>query len=125
MNVSAMALAKPYQGDSATERRPRPSPGPAFPYIVGESAPMREIYAVIEKVAQGDAHVCIYGENGTGKELIAREAAQAAEREAMAKVLEQTRWNRVKAAKLLKISYRALLYKIKQVGLEPELRGLP
>jgi two-component system response regulator AtoC len=40
-------------------------------------------------------------------------------------VLEQVRWNRVKAAKLLKISYRALLYKIKQVGLEPELRGSP
>jgi two-component system response regulator AtoC len=56
---------------------------------------------------------------------IAREAAMAAEREAMAKVLEQVRWNRVKAAKLLKISYRALLYKIKQVGLEPELRGSP
>ena len=50
---------------------------------------------------------------------IAREAALAAEREAMFKVLEQTRWNRVKAAKLLKISYRALLYKIKQVGFEP------
>jgi len=51
---------------------------------------------------------------------IAREAALGAEREAMAKVLAETRWNRVKAAKLLKISYRALLYKIKQVGLEPE-----
>jgi len=50
---------------------------------------------------------------------IAREAAMAAEREAMSRVLEQTRWNRVKAAKVLKISYRALLYKIKQVGLEP------
>jgi transcriptional regulator with PAS, ATPase and Fis domain len=33
---------------------------------------MQEIYARMEKVAQGDAHVCIYGENGTGKELIAQ-----------------------------------------------------
>jgi len=33
---------------------------------------MREIYAVMEKVAQGDANVCIQGENGTGKELIAQ-----------------------------------------------------
>lgn len=48
---------------------------------------------------------------------IARRAAGAAEREAMAKILEQTGWNRVRAAKLLKISYRALLYKIKQAGL--------
>ncbi len=55
---------------------------------------------------------------------IAREAALAAEREAMAKVLEQTRWNRVKAAKLLKISYRALLYKIKDVGLAPDRPSL-
>ena len=33
---------------------------------------MEEIYAVMEKVAQGDANVCIQGENGTGKELIAQ-----------------------------------------------------
>ncbi len=55
---------------------------------------------------------------------IARDAAQAAEREVMARVLEQTRWNRVKAAKLLRISYRALLYKIKQMGLESEARSV-
>ena len=51
---------------------------------------------------------------------IARVAARAAEREAIAKVLEQTGWNRVKAAKVLKISYRALLYKIKDARLERE-----
>jgi len=50
---------------------------------------------------------------------IARDAALAAERESISKALEQTHWNRVKAAKLLKISYRALLYKIKDVGLQP------
>jgi two-component system response regulator AtoC len=48
---------------------------------------------------------------------VARAAARAAEREAIARVLEQTGWNRVRAAKLLRISYRALLYKIKEVGL--------
>jgi two-component system response regulator AtoC len=48
---------------------------------------------------------------------IARNAARAAEREVMAKVLAQTGWNRVRAARLLKISYRALLYKIKDVGI--------
>ena len=51
---------------------------------------------------------------------IARKAARAAEREAISKVLEQTGWNRVRAAKQLKISYRALLYKIKYVGLDRE-----
>jgi len=41
----------------------------------------------------------------------------------MAKILEQTRWNRVRAAKLLNISYRALLYKIKKAGLAPMVRS--
>ena len=51
---------------------------------------------------------------------IARRASQAAEREAIAKMLEQTGWNRVRAARALRISYRALLYKIKQAGLDGE-----
>jgi two-component system response regulator AtoC len=50
---------------------------------------------------------------------IARHAARAAEREAILRVLAQTGWNRVRAAKILKISYRALLYKIKDAGLDP------
>jgi DNA-binding NtrC family response regulator len=41
-----------------------------------------------------------------------------AEREAIRGALEDTRWNRLQAAKLLKISYRALLYKIKAAGLD-------
>src|SRR5262245_35133254 len=42
------------------------------PYIVGESARMREIHATINKASAWDANVCIEGENGTGKELVAR-----------------------------------------------------
>jgi len=48
---------------------------------------------------------------------VARAATLAAEREAIAEALRRTGWNRVQAAKLLKISYRALLYKIRDVGL--------
>ncbi len=33
---------------------------------------MRELYSLVHKVAPGDANVCIQGENGTGKELIAQ-----------------------------------------------------
>src|SRR5437016_10124147 len=51
---------------------------------------------------------------------IGRRASQAAEREAIGKTLEQTGWNRVRAARALRISYRALLYKIKQAGLDAE-----
>src|SRR2546422_134747 len=51
---------------------------------------------------------------------IARRASRAAEREAIAKMLEQTGWDRVPAARGLRISYRALLYKIKEAGLDGE-----
>ena len=54
---------------------------------------------------------------------IGKRAAQLAEREAILKALDQTHWNRVRAAKLLDISYRALLYKIKDAGLDRERRG--
>jgi DNA-binding NtrC family response regulator len=54
---------------------------------------------------------------------IGRRAAHMAEREAILQALEQTQWNRVRAAKLLEISYRALLYKIKDAGLDRERRG--
>jgi two-component system, NtrC family, response regulator AtoC len=50
---------------------------------------------------------------------IGRKAAQAAEREAIIRTLEETHWNRVKAAKALSISYRAFLYKLKDAGLAP------
>ena len=50
---------------------------------------------------------------------IGRKAAQAAEREAIVRMLEETHWNRVKAAKALRISYRAFLYKLKDAGLVP------
>ena len=46
--------------------------GQSMPYVVGESTRMREIYTIIRKAAPWDANVCIEGENGTGKELVAR-----------------------------------------------------
>ena len=43
-----------------------------FGQIVGESAAMQQVYGIIHKVAATDANILILGENGTGKELIAR-----------------------------------------------------
>jgi DNA-binding NtrC family response regulator len=58
------------------------------------------------------------GEGGDGGlKSLARNAKDEAEAEAIAKALEQTNWNRKQAAALLKISYKALLYKIRQYGL--------
>ena len=48
---------------------------------------------------------------------IAKSAAQMAEKRVIAKVLDQTRWNRKEAAERLQISYKALLYKMKEAGL--------
>jgi DNA-binding NtrC family response regulator len=46
----------------------------------------------------------------------ARAASREAERELILKVLTRTRWNRRRAAQQLQISYKALLYKLKQIG---------
>lgn len=43
-----------------------------FKEIIGESEAINEVFKIIDKVAQTDANVLILGENGTGKELIAR-----------------------------------------------------
>jgi len=43
-----------------------------FVDFIGESAKMREVFTTIQKVAKTDANVLILGENGTGKELVAR-----------------------------------------------------
>jgi two-component system response regulator AtoC len=50
---------------------------------------------------------------------LARTAARDAERIAIADMLERVHWNRAKAARMLQISYKALLYKIVECGLSP------
>lgn len=44
----------------------------AFKNIIGESNEIKEVFKIIDKVAGTDANILILGENGTGKELIAR-----------------------------------------------------
>jgi two-component system response regulator AtoC len=53
-----------------------------------------------------------------GLKEVARQAALAAERAVIKDVLEQVRWNRAEAARMLKISYKAMLYKIRLAGLD-------
>lgn len=50
--------------------------------MVGESAPMKGIRDMIDKVAPTDARVLIIGSNGTGKELVARNLHQKSNRSA-------------------------------------------
>ncbi len=49
--------------------------------IIGESAKMQRVFKTVEKVAATDAAVIIYGETGTGKELIARALHQNSNRQ--------------------------------------------
>jgi len=49
---------------------------------------------------------------------IRREATESAEKELMQKTLNETHWNRKEAARLLQVSYKALLYKIQKYNLD-------
>jgi len=53
---------------------------------------------------------------------ITREAAHELEGKIILRTLQKTQWNRKQAARALNISYRALLYKIKEAGLPPKRR---
>jgi len=56
-------------------------------------------------------------ESAGGLKSLSRNAKDEAEAEAIARALEETNWNRKQAAARLQISYKALLYKIRQYGI--------
>jgi two-component system nitrogen regulation response regulator GlnG len=87
-------LAKPFDLDVAvasvarvlatTSEGETPAAEPAPTHaLLGDSAPMREVFRLIGRVAASDLNVLITGETGTGKELVARalheESARAAQ----------------------------------------------
>jgi len=53
---------------------------------------------------------------GSSLKTAARAASRQRERELILEALERTHWNRKRAARELQISYKALLYKLKQIG---------
>ncbi|MHB8875569.1 MAG: sigma 54-interacting transcriptional regulator [Myxococcaceae bacterium] len=59
-----------------------PSARERFGELVGRSLAMREVFAVLEKVAPGGADVLVRGETGTGKEVCARAIHAASSRAA-------------------------------------------
>jgi transcriptional regulator with PAS, ATPase and Fis domain len=80
----------------------------------------------VEMSTDGNAHLSPNPLEGTGtfclKEL-GKRAAETAEKEVIQNVLQETHWNRKEAAKLLRISYKALLYKIEKYHLNETKRN--
>lgn len=61
-----------------------------------------------------------YSQGPLSLKEVTRHAAHALERKIILKTLQETQWNRRQTARVLNISYRALLYKIKEAGLISE-----
>jgi DNA-binding NtrC family response regulator len=72
-SVVAQALADIEQ-DQITQQPPMPAPDAkaVTHQLIGSSAKIRQVVAMIQKVAPTNATVMINGESGTGKELVAR-----------------------------------------------------
>ena len=77
--------------------------------------------AAVEPVPVQSAPEVDSSPDGQSLKLVGRTAARAAEREMMLRMLNRTRWNRKEAAGILGISYKALLYKIKEHRLDDPL----
>ena len=121
---------------SAEFNRPRAKLGSAsLDALVAHAWPgnIRELENVVKKiVVLGDERLALVdlechpesvvaranGESSLSLKQVARAASRQAERELILKALAKTRWNRKRAARELRISYKALLYKLKQIGLD-------
>jgi len=94
---------------------------------------IRELENVIKKiVALNDEELAVAGlaeaqaverpraadSHGSSLKAASRAASREAERELILRALTRTRWNRKRAARDLQISYKSLLYKLKQIGLQ-------
>ena len=97
-------------------RRNRVWPGPAqtplmppTPPMATATAPAPPVVTLASSAPDGQVY---------GLKEIAKRAALEAEKAVLKEVLDQVRWNRAEAARLLKISYKALLYKITAAGLD-------
>lgn len=121
---------------AAQLRRPRPSLSARTLRVLLDHAwpgNIRELENVVKKIiALGDEQLAVAEltvapapprlevreRRGYSLKAAARAASREAERGLILKALEHTRWNRKRAAQELQISYKSLLYKLKQIGVQ-------
>ena len=108
-NSLTAGVTAPQSEYSPPYHAPAPAP-PAPPAPASASA--------AEDEDEDDASEAAPGQDGRRLAEVAREAALAAERAVISDTLKQVHWNRRKAAVLLGVSYKTLLNKIKETGIE-------
>ena len=92
--------------------------------LFGEEEVLRELLGGNGKDSEEGLHSdSLPGRTMKGMERVnlrqvGKKAAETAEKEVIEKTLNETHWNRKEAAKLLKVSYKALLYKIQKYRLD-------
>ncbi|NVO86189.1 sigma-54-dependent transcriptional regulator [Hymenobacter terrestris] len=80
--LQTLAAALQPKTGSKSGSSPKKPADPAATTLLGESAAMQEVRAIIEKVAPTEANVLLLGENGTGKELAAKSLHEQSRRAA-------------------------------------------
>ena len=80
------------------------------------NAPDIRPMTIMAKLNRSHAPRCRWKARRLRRSQASRAASREAEKELILKVLTRTRWNRRRAAQELQISYKALLYKLKQIG---------
>jgi two-component system response regulator AtoC len=102
----------------------------SWPGNIRELENLIERYVILGSEEAVSAELLQAGRARSGAELpmkgpvhlktVTRQAVQELERKIILNVLEANHWNRKRTASELRISYRALLYKIRQAGLPPK-----
>ncbi len=85
--------------------------------IAGELIVRQRPSIIVNQEMTADTHISL--------KKLTREAVRQVERTMIPKALEAHHWNRKKAARALSISYRALLYKVREVGLPNKRQSFP
>ena len=75
-----------------------------------------ELFPLPEHASQRPSSI----ENGLSLKDISKQAREEVERDVIVNVLNETNWNRVKTAHILKVDYKTLRQKIKELNISPQ-----